>query len=295
MSSPRIAIIHSRLRLEEKLLVAAFQDLGVQPELIDDGSLMLNPLAPQPHWDAFDLVLQRSLSASRALAMLQVLHAWGIPALNNYVTSAICADKLATSLALFQAGIPQPDLRLAFTQEASLEAIEELGYPAVIKPRVGSWGRLLARVDSRIAAESVLEHRYTLGGVHHHASYLQAYVPKPGGRDVRAFVLGTRVLCAIYRTSDHWITNTARGAVASNCPIYPQLEHLCLCSAQAVGGGILAIDLFETDQGLLVNEVNHGMEFRNSMEPTGVDIPAEVARFVLSTVEESQQLQEQAL
>ncbi len=178
--------------------------------------------------------------------------------------------------------MPQPAARLAFSAPAGLHALQELGYPAVLKPVVGSWGRLLARLNDRDAAEALLEHRHTLGGYPHHIHYLQAYHEKPAGRDIRAFVVGERTLCAIYRTSTHWITNTARGGRASNCPVTPELESLCRRSARAVGGGVLAVDLLETEEGLLVNEVNHSMEFRNSIEPTGVDIPGAVADYALA-------------
>jgi [lysine-biosynthesis-protein LysW]--L-2-aminoadipate ligase len=118
-----------------------------------------------------------------------------------------------------------------------------------------------------------------LGGPSHKVHYVQEYVDKPG-RDIRAFVVGERVIAAIYRNSDHWITNTARGAVATNCPLSSQLQSRALAAARAVGGGILAVDLVESEQGLLVVEVNHTMEFRNSVATTGVDIPAEVVDHV---------------
>jgi [lysine-biosynthesis-protein LysW]--L-2-aminoadipate ligase len=141
---------------------------------------------------------------------------------------------------------------------------------------------LLARVTDANSAESVIEHRETLGDYQFHVYYMQEYINKPG-RDIRAFVVGNKTICAIYRSSEHWITNTARGGKASNCPVTSELSDLCLRAAQAVGGGVLAIDVFETPEGgLLVNEINHTMEFRNSSIPTGVDIAAEVVRYTVS-------------
>ena len=205
----------------------------------------------------------------------------GIPAINRYATASTCADKLLTTAALAEAGVPQPRTRLAFTAESALSAIEELGYPVVLKPVVGSWGRLLARVNDRDAAEAVLEHKETLGSYQHSIFYVQEYVNKPG-RDIRAFVIGDETICAIYRQSDHWITNTARGGAASNCPVTPEIDRLCQQAAHAVGGGVLALDLFEhPERGLLINEINHTMEFRNSIVTTGVDIPARVAQSAL--------------
>ncbi len=145
----------------------------------------------------------------------------------------------------------------------------------------GSWGRLLARVNDRDSAEAIIEHRQTLGNYTHHTYYVQEYVQKPE-RDIRAFVIGNRTICAIYRSSPHWITNTAKGGQASNCPITHELNDICVRAANAVGGGILAIDLLEDEQGnLLVNEINHTMEFRNSSAPTGVDIAREVVQYAL--------------
>ena len=159
--------------------------------------------------------------------------------------------------------------------------VEELGYPAVLKPLVGSWGRLISKVNDRDAAETVLEHKDVLGTYIHSIYYVQEYVPKPG-RDIRAFVVGDETIAAIYRSSDHWITNTARGGRATNCPVTPELNDLCVRAANAVGGGVVAIDVLEGPEGPSVIEVNYTMEFRNSIETTGVDIPARIVDHVLA-------------
>jgi [lysine-biosynthesis-protein LysW]--L-2-aminoadipate ligase len=227
--------------------------------------------------------MERSVSTSRGLYMLAILGSWGINAINRYETASTCADKFLTTIALTKAGIPQPTARTAFDPDTALQAIEKIKYPAVLKPVTGSWGRLLARVNDVEAAEAIIEHRQTLGDYQHHVYYVQQYVNKPG-RDIRAFVIGDRTICAIYRDSPHWITNTARGGKASNCPVTPELNDLCVRAAQAVGGGIVAIDVFEDpERGFSVNEINHTMEFRNSSAPTGVDIAAEVVNYALST------------
>ncbi len=276
----RIAILASRVRVEEKLLVEALQRRGVEFEIIDDGGLLLDLACPDERWQAFDAVLCRSVSQSRGLAVLHVLEHWGIPVYNSAHVTAICNDKLLTTLALLQANVPTPRVLLAFEQSTAVQGIETLGYPAVLKPVTGSWGRLLARVNDRDAAEAIVEHQETLGGYQHQIHYIQQYVAKPQ-RDIRAFVVGDRTICAIYRSSAHWVTNTARGAVTSNCPVTPELHELCVNAARAVGGGILAIDVLEDEQhGYLVNEINATMEFRNSIAPTGVDIPQEILEFV---------------
>jgi [lysine-biosynthesis-protein LysW]--L-2-aminoadipate ligase len=171
---------------------------------------------------------------------------------------------------------------IAFTPASALDAIEQMGYPVVLKPGVGSWGRLLSKINDREAAETVLEHKQILGSYHHSIYYIQEYVDKPG-RDIRAFVVGGETICAIYRDSKHWITNTARGGIASNCPVTPELNDLCVAAADAIGGGVVALDVFEDpDRGLLINEINYTMEFRNSIDTTGVNIPSRVIDYTLS-------------
>jgi [lysine-biosynthesis-protein LysW]---L-2-aminoadipate ligase len=276
----RVAVLVSRIRVEEKLLLAALEAARAEVQVVDDGELILHADDGAARLDAH-VALERSVSTARGLYALRLLEMSGLPVVNRYATAATCADKLLTTAALTEAGLPQPRTRLAFTPEAALSAIEELGYPIVLKPVVGSWGRLLARINDRDAAEAVLEHKETLGSYQHGIFYVQEFVAKPG-RDIRAFVIGHRTICAIYRTSPHWITNTARGGQAANCPVTPEIDDLCRRAARAVGGGVLAIDLLEDpERGLLVNEVNHTMEFRNSIHTTGVDIPAAIVEYVL--------------
>jgi len=289
----RVGLLVTHIRAEEKLLINAFKEQGVEPDVMLDRDFNFDitggadQAAPSgTPWRDYDMVLERCVSTSRGFYALAILNRWGIPTLNSHATAAVCGDKLQTSIALAAANVPQPAVRAAFTPESALQALEDLGYPAVLKPVTGSWGRLLALVKDVDAAESIIEHRQTLGNYQHHIYYAQQYVNKPG-RDIRAFVVGDVTICAIYRESPHWITNTARGGSASNCPVTPELDDICKAAAQAVGGGILAIDVLEDEDGrLLINEVNHTMEFRNSSAPTGVDIPAEVVRYTLAQAKE---------
>jgi len=277
-----IALLTSRIRVEEKLLIEALDRRNITYDIIDDGELLLDLTQPDSRWRRYDAVLCRSMSQSRGLAVLHVLEHWGIPVFNSAAVTATCNDKLLTTLALVQANVPTPRTLLAFDAPNAVRGIETLGYPVVLKPVTGSWGRLLARINDRDAAEAVLEHQETLGGYQHHTHYIQQYIDKPH-RDIRAFVIGEQTVCAIYRTSEHWVTNTARGAVTSNCPVTLELDNLCIRAARAVGGGILAIDVLEdAEHGLLVNEINATMEFRNSIAPTGIDIPSLMLEYVLS-------------
>lgn len=273
-----VGVLMSRVRVEEKLLLA---DLATRANVevirFDDRQLVLDfddPIA------GVDVVLERAINHLRAEYTLKVLNNWGVATVNTFEVANTCGDKLLTTAALVKAGVPVPRTRIAYTPESALEAIEDLGYPVVLKPAIGSWGRLLARVNDRDAAEALLEHKVTLGSFHHGAFYIQEYVEKQG-RDIRSFVVGDETICAIYRDSPHWITNTARGAKASNCPVTPELDTLSRAAAEAVGGGVVAVDLFETPEGLQVNEVNYTMEFRNSIDTTGVNIPAKIVDYTL--------------
>jgi [lysine-biosynthesis-protein LysW]---L-2-aminoadipate ligase len=278
-----VGVLLSRVRVEEKLLLAELERRDVEVVRFDDRTLTLDL-----HRQVIDcdVVLERCINHLRALYTLRVLNDWGVPTVNSYEVANICGDKLLTSAALVRAGVPTPRTTIAFTPESALNAIEAIGYPVVLKPAVGSWGRLLARVNDRDAAEALLEHKVTLGSFHHGAFYIQEYVDKPG-RDIRSFVVGDQTIAAIYRDSAHWITNTGRGGKASNCPVTPELDVLSRAAARAVGGGVVATDLFEGPEGLLVNEVNYTMEFRNSIDTTGVDIPAKVVDYVIDVGERS--------
>jgi [lysine-biosynthesis-protein LysW]--L-2-aminoadipate ligase len=275
----RIGLLHSLIRKEEKLLIEAFRNAGVDPVMIDDRKLILDfHNAPD-----IDILVERSINHSRALHALRLFESAGVRCVNSHHVSQVCGDKLLTTAALKESGIAQPECRVAFTEESALQAIEELGYPVVLKPAVGSWGRLLSKINDRDAAETVLEHKTVLGSYHHSIFYIQQYVEKHN-RDIRSFVVGDECIAAIYRSSDHWITNTARGATASKCEVSNDIAAISIAAAKAVGGGIVAVDLFESAQGLLVNEVNYTMEFRNSIDTTGIDIPAVVASYVIEQV-----------
>lgn len=269
----------SRVRVEEKLLLQAFEQRDLAVDIIDDRGIIFD--LHHNNWNHYDVMVERCVTQSRALYALRILNDWGVRTVNTHRVVQLCGDKLETSSVLVRAGLPSPRCKVAFTPEAALAAIEEMGYPVILKPTIGSWGRLLSKINDREAAEAILEHKDVLGSYQHSIFYIQEYIDKPA-RDIRSFVVGEENICAIYRYSEHWITNTARGGRAENCPITPEIAQLSLGAAKAVGGGVLAVDLLETQGGrLLVNEVNHTMEFRNSIDTTGVNIPAVVVDYVV--------------
>jgi [lysine-biosynthesis-protein LysW]--L-2-aminoadipate ligase len=278
----RVGVMLSRVRVEEKLIFAELEARGVEWERVDDPELVMHLDRPIR---GYDVILERAINHTRALHALRVFNDWGIPTVNTYAVAEVCGNKLLTSTALVRNGVPTPRTAVAFTPESALKAIEEIGYPVILKPPIGSWGRLLAKINDRDAAEAILEHKEVLGSFHHSTFYIQEHVTKPD-RDIRAFVVGDETICAIFRHSQHWITNTARGGVASNCPVTEELNRVCVAAAHAVGGGVVAIDLIETGaDSYTVLEVNYTMEFRNSIKPTGVNIPGRIVEYTLQVAD----------
>ncbi|MFZ7110605.1 MAG: lysine biosynthesis protein LysX [Desulfatiglandales bacterium] len=274
----RVGFLHSIIRKEEKLLLDEFKKRqDVELIKIDDREHFFDL-----HKNAFDLdvVIERCVNHSRAVHALKIFSDHGIPTVNTPEVAEICGSKFLTTQALIKSGVHTPRCYLAFTPESAMAAMDELGYPCVIKPTTGSWGRLISKINDRDAAEAILEHKQILGSYHHSIFYIQEYVEKHG-KDIRSFVVGDHCIAAIYRSSEHWITNTARGGATMNCPIDSELHDISVQAAKACGGGVVAIDVFETKEGYAVNEVNYTMEFRNSIDVTGVNIPGKVVDYVL--------------
>lgn len=264
-----LAVLTTRTRLEERLIFEALERKAIPYVHISDRSLVHHLGAQGPRYRG---VLNRIMSHTRSAYATRLFEATGHRVFNPSTVVDTCGDKILTSIALTQAGIPTPKTVVTVTPEAALTAIEQLGYPAVTKPAVGSWGRLLSKVNDRDAAETLVEHKQNLRSPIHGIFYLQEYIDKPG-RDIRVIVLGDEPVAAVYRRSDHWITNTARGATTAACPLTDELTALSLRAAKAVGGGMLAVDLLERATGeLLVTEVNHTMEFHGLSAVTDVDV-----------------------
>ena len=274
----KVGFLHSLIRLDEKLLLEEFRSRSdVELELFDDRKIHFNLLNGSVDCN---VIVERCINHSRALQTLRILESQGLTCINSAYVASVCGDKLHTSRILSANDIPQPELRIAFTEESALKAIEDLGYPVVLKPAIGSWGRLLAKINDRDAAEAVLEHKTTLGSYHHSVFFIQKYIDKPA-RDIRCFVIGDKCVAAVYRSAEHWITDSQHGAKLTQCPITDEINDLALRAASAVGGGMFAIDLFESPQGLLVNDVSYTIEFRNALKVSDVNFPKLIVDYVL--------------
>lgn len=273
-----LGLLHTTIRGDEKLLISAARQLkNLNLDVVDVRLLHLTPNS-KPSWD---LALERCLSTTIGTLTVNYLETLGLPVINNSTVASRCQNKLLTSSLLEQSGIATPRFALVFDLEQALNSVEELGgYPIVLKPVEGSWGRLIAKVSDQDALEALIEHKHFLGGPLQRPLYLQEFIAKPE-RDIRVTTINHQPICAIYRQADHWITNTAKGATAQSCPLTPDLEKICIKTSQAIGGGILGIDLFETDHGYLVNEVNHTIEFKNVQAVTGVNVARHIINYCL--------------
>lgn len=271
-----LGLFYTVIRPEEKWILEAAASRGILVERLHDEAVTF-PLVRNGF--KADLVLNRSVSHSRSLYALRFFEHYGVLTVNPYDVVSLCGDKVLASLRLSEAGVPTPRTVVALTPEAALKALDEIGYPAVLKPPVGSWGRLMAKVDDAEEAEQIIEHKTALGSPNHAVFYVQEYVDKPQ-RDLRALVIGDELVAAMSRHSKDWRTNAARGAVTEALTPTPEVEELALRAAIAMGGGVLAVDLMESPKGLVVHEVNPTPEFRALTTATGVDIAGKIVDHV---------------
>ncbi|MGW6056047.1 RimK family alpha-L-glutamate ligase [Streptomyces sp. NPDC055189] len=259
------AVLASRVRTDEKALFAAFDRRAIAYQHIDSRGWwhQLGDRGPRP------VVLNREIGLARATYAAHALEAAGATVVNSARATELCGDKWRTSAALAEAGIPTPRTALALTPEAALTALDTIGYPAVVKPLHGSWGRLIAALPDRQTAETILEYAAALPSPQARIVYVQEWIAKPG-RDIRVVVVGGDAVAATYRRAEDWRTNVARGAVSEPCPLTPDLAKLAVLAAQAVDADIAGVDLIEDETGeLLVLEVNHGVEFSGLQQALG--------------------------
>ncbi|PSP73087.1 30S ribosomal protein S6--L-glutamate ligase [Halobacteriales archaeon QS_3_64_16] len=280
-----LGILYSRIRRDEKLLLSALRERGHEVTKIDVREQRFGFDTPPEDFDSVDLVVDRCLATSRSRYATRFLDAYGIPVINSAATADVCADKVKTSLTLDSAGIPTPATEVAFTTDSALQSIERFGYPCVLKPVVGSWGRLMAKVESRSAAEAILEHKATLGHYEHKVFYVQDFVPKPG-RDLRVVAADGVPIAGMARSSEHWLTNAAKGASTAEFEIDDEARGLAEGASTAVGGGLLGIDLMETGGSYTVHEVNHTVEFKALDDVAEADVPEQVVDWLETVAED---------
>jgi len=285
-----VGVLYSRIRKDEKLLLNELRERGHDVTKIDVRKQRFDLTDAPESFDGLDVVVDRCMATSRSLYATKFCEQYGVPVVNSADTASTCADKVENSLALAAAGVPTPRTETSFTTDAAMETIEDFGYPCVLKPVMGSWGRLMAKIDSRSAAEAILEHKATLGHYEHKVFYVQEFEDKPG-RDVRVLAVDGEPVAAMARSGDHWLTNAAKGADTESFELDDEAKELVELASDAVGGGLLGVDLMETDGdatdwSYTVHEVNHTVEFKALNEAVDVDVPAKVVDWLETKAEE---------
>jgi len=282
-----ISLISDRIRWDEKALINAASRMKVDLKLIDPKGIFINVSGGLDEIrDSFgDVAINRCISYFRGLHITAILEKAGLEVINPFDVSLICGNKVFTNLALMEAGVPIPKTLLAFTGDGALKALDEIGFPAVMKPVIGSWGRLIALVKDKDSAQAIIESREQIHNALLQIYYVQEYVNRPP-RDIRILVIGDEAVAASYRYSpkDDWRTNVARGGVSKPCRLTDDLADLALRAAKAVGGGVLAVDCMESPGGILVHEVNSTVEFRGLCSATQVDIPKKIIEYAVRMV-----------
>ncbi len=252
----KIGMLYERIRKDEKLLIAAANKKGIELDLIKVQDLLFD--IGKNGFD-HDIVLERCMNHLTAMYALNILNSFGVKTVNSGRTAQICGSKFSVTEALIMNKIPTPKVQIAFTPEKALDIIEEMGYPVILKPAIGSWGKLLAKINDKEAAEAIVYHKKNLGTYHHSVYYVQEYIEKHG-RDIRVFVVGNKVY-AIYRNSKHWITHIDKGASISKCTVTPKIKKLALKAKNAVNGDFVCVDMLESRKGIQVLEVDYTPEF----------------------------------
>jgi len=270
--SSGLSILYDTIRWEEKALFDAAKKKGIDAAMVDCKSLSINLDKTE---ERYGTAIQRCVSYYRSLHSTAALEGKGVNVINSLNTSIFAGNKLFTHMLLVKNGIPTPFSAVAFSEQAAIDTLEKKGYPMVLKPTVGSWGRMIALLKDRDSAEAIMETRESMYPIYQ-VYYLEEFVNRPP-RDIRAIMVGDTVVAAIYRYSGdgQWKTNMALGGKAEPMKVTKELEDICIKAKDAVQGQIVGVDLMESkENGLVVHEVNNTTEYKNTVRVTGVDIPA---------------------
>tara|TARA_B100001765_G_scaffold213547_1_gene179606 strand:+ start:719 stop:1564 length:846 start_codon:yes stop_codon:yes gene_type:complete len=273
-----ITALYDTIRLEEKLLIESAKKNEINLEMVDCKKLSVD-LNEKKSFDS--PVLQRCVSYYRNIHSTAAIEGQGVRVVNCLNTGIFAGNKLFTHMLLQKSGVPTPNATVAFSKDAAMQALDRNGFPKIIKPTVGSWGRMVSKINDMDSAEGIIEGREAMYPIHQ-VHFLEEFVERPP-RDIRAIVIGDTVPAAIYRNSGdgNWKTNTHLGGSAETCKITNELEEICLKAKNAVQGEIVGVDLMESNEkGLVVHEINNTTEFRNVVRVTGVDIPKLMLEYV---------------
>ena len=270
----KVCIVFDRLRSEEKMLQKEAANLGHDAVMLDAKITQMNTDSKKEDYDFGDVVLERCVSYFRGLHFTASLEFMDIPVLNKFEVANTCGNKMFMTLLLKKNNIPTPKTYFSFSSESAAENLEKVGFPLVIKPVIGSWGRGVMPIEDKDTMEAIFEIRDITDSPHDRIYYLQELIKRPP-RDIRAIMVGDKIVAAIYRKSEHWKTNMALGGTAEPCKVTQEMEEMCIKAKNAVQGDIVGVDLMESEEkGLVVHEVNNTTEYKNTVRVCDVDIPA---------------------
>ena len=281
----KVCIVFDRLRSEEKMLQKEASDLGYDTSMLDAKITQINTDSKKEDFDLGDVVLERCVSYFRGLHFTSSLEFMDVTAINKYDVANICGNKMIMTLCLKKNNVPTPKTYFSFSGESALENLEKVGYPLVIKPLIGSWGRGVMPLKDKDAAEAVMEIRDINDGPHDRIYYLQELIQRPP-RDIRVITVGDEPVAAMYRkSSDGFKTNIALGADPELCEITKEMEEIAIKASKAVGGGILGFDMMEDEkEGLVVHEVNNTVEFKGLARVAKRNIPKAMVEYAISCI-----------
>ncbi|MBI2111214.1 MAG: lysine biosynthesis protein LysX [Nitrosarchaeum sp.] len=281
----KICIVFDRLRTEEKMLEKEASNLGHDAVMLDAKTTQINTDSKRKDFDFGDVVLERCVSYFRGLHFTASLEFMDVPVLNKFQVANQCGNKMFMTLLLKKYNVPTPKTYFSFSSESASENIEKVGYPLVIKPVIGSWGRGVMQLKDKDTADALFEIRDITDSPHDRIFYLQELINRPP-RDIRVITVGDEPIAAMYRkSSGGFKTNIALGADPELCEITKEIEEISTKASKAMGGGILGIDIMEDEKrGLVVHEVNNTVEFKGLARVSRRNIPKEMVEFALNYV-----------
>jgi RimK family alpha-L-glutamate ligase len=209
--------------------------------------------------------------------ILHRLQRLGLYVINSPEAIEHCVDKYAILTILEENDIPVPRTAVTENVDEALKAFVELGGDVIVKPIFGSRGMGSTRVTDLEVAATI----FRAITFYHGVIYLQEFVPH-GFSDIRAFVIGDRVVAAMKRVADTWKTNYSQGAKPVSIKLDKTLEEMAVKSASLIECKIAGVDILESSRGPLFVEVNSQPGWRGLQSVARVNIADEIVDFILS-------------